>query len=606
MSIQQSLTSNAYKLVDSASTPDQIKAVQSHITQSIQNGTLMPYEGIPLIQQLTQKLQQANTPAPTNAPPPVAQQVMAKAAQATAPQMPSQGIAQGTASHGIDHLQTNLPTEHMAQGGIVAFDEGGEVEHFANQGLVQDSLPEITQAEFDALPAIDKMHYMQGITPQQRTNANIGARMTYGAPFLGLKSAVDTISNASKDFFTPSQIKPNPASPATPVATPASQAPGTIRPASADAAGISSLASDLTGASKDNPLLSALREQGANDPTKANPADTGNAPPSADAVDTLLAKVGNAKAGTGPVTWNDVQANTSDWEALKKPIGTLEDYEKEYEKGVGENKGLTERGTRLSKMEQENTSAEEKSPWLALMKAGIGAMKGTSPFALANIGAGAEEGLNDYIKAQDKISAKKDKIYDAQTALADAVRQEQLAKFNYGDKSKQADEAHNNTVAMHKIADKQATDKLNKEGAFQASKANAEIASADSRANMSAGVQLAIAKQDNEMKKYVADLTKTENLSVRTATAYHQAASDANAEFTALLGTKGVDPMGMGAVKSIAEATTLHNQLLLKHQLANGLKPMLPPGASTEAPTTGTLGAPRANTNAAFSFGYGS
>jgi hypothetical protein len=534
--------------------------------------------------------QMAQQPQPT-----VKDQVLASAvAEAQQAQAP-EGIAQGTASNGIDHLQTNLPTKDMAQGGIIAFDEGGEVQHFANQGLVQGQLPEITQAEFDALPAIDKMNYMQGITPQQRTNANVGARMTYGAPFLGLKSAVDTISNASKDFFTPSQVKPNVAAPTKPAT--ASPVTGTVRPASADAAGISSLASDFAGAGKDNPLLTALDNRGVPDKTK-------DGAPSADALDNLALRLtkGSRGAGSGNerVNWSDMTSSGAEWDAMKKPDRTIEDFMADKKTRMGENKGLTERELRLKKMEEETNTMEEKSPWLALMKAGIGTMKGTSQFALANIGAGAEEGLNDYIKAQDKIATKKEKIYDAQTNLADARRNEELAIMKYGEDSKQALDAHNNTVAMHKIADKQATEKMNKEGAFNASKANAELDSADSRASMAAGVQLAIAKQDNEMRKYVADLTKTSELSTKLATAYHQAAADTQAELTAIMGTKGVDPMGMGAVKSIAEASALYNKLLLKHQIANGLKPMLPPSASTGAESGATLPALTDKTAASF------
>jgi hypothetical protein len=555
--------------------------------------------------------QMAQQPQPT-----VKDQVLASAvAEAQQAQAP-EGIAQGTASNGIDHLQTNLPTQDMAKGGIIAFDEGGEVQRFANQGqvrftganqadtegyivdggypgspydqsifgygpramgaLVSDvvGLPgKLAWSPYDEKTGLQHRYEKEGFFPsvsgfEQNEIERIKA---------GNKKTKDIVTSAKandakKAMIQEAQING--------VANPQ------VRPASADAAGISSLASDFAGASKDNPLLTALDNQGVPDKVK-------DGAPSADALGDLALRLTKgsrgAGSGNGPVSWTDMTSNSAEIDALKKPDRTIEDFMADKKTRMGENKGLTEREARLRKMEEETNTMEEKSPWLALMKAGIGTMKGTSQFAFANIGAGAEEGLNDYIKSQDKIATKKEKIYDAQTNLADARRNEELAIMKYGEDSKQALDAHNNTVAMHKIADKQATEKMNKEGAFKASQANAEIASADSRASMAAGVQLAIAKQDNEMKKYVADLTKSSELSTKTATAYHQASQDALAELKAIIGDKGIDSTGMGVVKSEGEAQALFNRLLAKHQQANGLKLLLPPGASTVAPTAGII-----------------
>lgn len=87
------------------------------LTDGVQNGTVPAYIGIPLIQEKTQALkqQQALMGGMQQAQPPIAQEVLAEAAQATTPV-------------GIPGLQSNLPVATGAGGGIVAFAEGGEAD----------------------------------------------------------------------------------------------------------------------------------------------------------------------------------------------------------------------------------------------------------------------------------------------------------------------------------------------------------------------------------------------------------------------------------------------------------------------------------------------
>jgi hypothetical protein len=118
-----------------ANNPQEIQAIQKSLVAGVQNGSIQPYVGIPLIQELTQKLteakaQMAQSMAGAGMPqatqgqqapqPPIAQQVMQQAAQE---------------SQGLEALPSNLPQEY-AGGGIIAFEEGGEVERYQNQGLV--------------------------------------------------------------------------------------------------------------------------------------------------------------------------------------------------------------------------------------------------------------------------------------------------------------------------------------------------------------------------------------------------------------------------------------------------------------------------------------
>lgn len=111
MSIQQRISSEIYKLADSAVTPEQIKSVQAHVIKGVQDGSVPSYVGIPLLNDLNQKIgsiQTAGAQAQAMVQqPPVAQQVM------------------GQAEQGVETLPSHLPAQAMAGGGIVAFANGG-------------------------------------------------------------------------------------------------------------------------------------------------------------------------------------------------------------------------------------------------------------------------------------------------------------------------------------------------------------------------------------------------------------------------------------------------------------------------------------------------
>jgi hypothetical protein len=116
-----------------ARNPQEIQAIQKSLITGVQNGSIQPYIGIPLIQDLTKKLTEAKAKMaesiagagmqqPPAGGPPIAQQVMQQAAQADQ-------------SQGVEALPSNLPQSY-AGGGIIAFGGGGEVEHYVNQGVV--------------------------------------------------------------------------------------------------------------------------------------------------------------------------------------------------------------------------------------------------------------------------------------------------------------------------------------------------------------------------------------------------------------------------------------------------------------------------------------
>jgi len=119
-----------------ANRPDEIQAIQRSLIAGVQSGAIKSYVGIPLIQELTKKLSEvkakmaqsmvgAGMQQPQQGGVPIAQQVMAQAAQADQ-------------SQGVEALPSNLP-ESYAGGGIIAFEDGGKVERYQNTGYTGES-----------------------------------------------------------------------------------------------------------------------------------------------------------------------------------------------------------------------------------------------------------------------------------------------------------------------------------------------------------------------------------------------------------------------------------------------------------------------------------
>lgn len=121
------------------------------LQQAVQSGSLPAYIGIPLIQE---KLKQ--------------QKDMQGMEQAQAPQGPSiaeQVMQEAQGAQGVQALPTNLPQQY-AGGGIVAFEEGGEVERYqTGGGLYPYNAPEA-----------GRFRYGVGETPEERQRREAAER----------------------------------------------------------------------------------------------------------------------------------------------------------------------------------------------------------------------------------------------------------------------------------------------------------------------------------------------------------------------------------------------------------------------------------------------
>lgn len=135
-------------------------------------------------------------------------------------------------------------------------------------------------------------------------------------------------------------------------------------------------------------------------------------------------------------------------------VRSIGDYAKELQDYLGPDKNVALQRERLAKMEDRASRMERDAPYLALTEAGFGMMAGTSPFALTNIGTGAQMGLKSYAAAQDKFAALEEKRLNLVMNMDQAERREKIAVAEFGAKSKQAAEERNFKRQLQREHDK--------------------------------------------------------------------------------------------------------------------------------------------------------
>ena len=135
----------------------------------------------------------------------------------------------------------------------------------------------------------------------------------------------------------------------------------------------------------------------------------------------------------------DTKANTS--QVAQQPAESEDDYLRRrmalYKEFMGPNEDRTKLQDKIDAMEKRAARQEELAPYMALTEAGFKTMQGTSPFALTNLGAGAEAGIKSYGAAQDKMAALEEKRYALMNEAAKADRAERQAGITFGENSYQ-------------------------------------------------------------------------------------------------------------------------------------------------------------------------
>ena len=143
------------------------------------------------------------------------------------------------------------------------------------------------------------------------------------------------------------------------------------------------------------------------------------------------------KATKDPAKTQPTQTQAAQTQASQQTAETDEDYFRRrmalFKEAMGPNEDRTKLQEKIDAMEKRAARQEELAPYMALTEAGFKTMAGTSPFALTNLGAGAEAGIRSYGAAQDKMAALEEKRYALmnEAAKADRAERQAIAKFGF-------------------------------------------------------------------------------------------------------------------------------------------------------------------------------
>jgi hypothetical protein len=382
-------------------------------------------------------------------------------------QMPGQGkkpsIAEQTiASHEPGVAGLNLPDEMysektMAAGGIVAFDDGGTVAY--NRALMNSGVANAPFAGFGL--AEDANNYIGGLG-KDFIDSVTGLAWTTD-PKTGKLIRKSDLRNQSKNEIISAAAKD--------VANQYKGVPS-ASPTGIGSVPIGSVTEALrTNKSAETNPLAALA-------TRSPIADA--TPPKADVASTRTDS-GNTpnraftptKLNVPTVTATNVPYDQAMFDKLKEAPVTAQGERDRFNELIGKNEGLAALQERLAGMETKAKGEEEKAPWMALARAGLGMAAGKSPFALQNIAEGATAGMADYAAAKDKLAAAEEKRFGLQSQLAQAQRAEQLAAAKFGEDSAQHIKAQNHATDLAALTAKTTIDTTNASNQLKAAEANA-------------------------------------------------------------------------------------------------------------------------------------
>jgi len=341
----------------------------------------------------------------------------------------------------------------MAAGGIVAFDEGGlasddnpEWLQKINTGRKAQGLPPVTLTDMGMAPA--PKTWAKGPTSFGPSYLN-GVRQPLGWVPPDTQSAIPNVVTAAKPPDSPEAV--------------------------GDA-----LAKKMhaQGASEED-ILAALRKL----PNTTVNIGVNDKPPTKDGVAGLLqGSASNSVSSTGanrddlirPV---DVQAPTipdrsASYNALLQPTKTGADIRNELDAYMGSNTGLDDIKARLADMEKDSKEEERQAPWMSLARAGFAIAGGKSPYALQNVGEGAQVGLTDYAAAKERLGKDADKQMALRNQIAQSERAEKFAAYKFGEDSAERLQATNNTVRLKQLEAQSHTDVEQAKMTSEASKTN--------------------------------------------------------------------------------------------------------------------------------------
>lgn len=429
----------ARALATRAVSPEQIKAVQQQLIESIQSGTLPSYGGVPILEDLTRRLKmvssaqalQQGQAAPQQT---IKQQVLDAALQRQQPpQQPQPGLEQ---------LPSNLPVQ-MAGGGIVAFDEGGEVERYQFGGDTRMYPSVASSVDFETVyDRYNRQNRERGAqeaarvaelskTPEGRAQLAAQDRaalggvgrdllrpiaaagdVLFGGPvnalanvndavvnYLGIPRAARALGLAGPEYEqarSSFRIGSGTATPfydmlrAGPTATAAATTPASATPRGVD---------DLSNIFTPGIMPSA--------PAKPVAGGGGGGAPSFSRI--VAPKIAFTEAKLPPeIPIPDFAKDITKFD----PKAYRAEIDEETKKlGESQQPFLTAQKERMEKREARIEKEEKQAPWMSLMKAGLSMAQTPGRFGVA-LAKGAQSGIDDLVTAKAAINARKEKLDD--------------------------------------------------------------------------------------------------------------------------------------------------------------------------------------------------
>jgi len=301
--------------------------------------------------------------------------------------------------------------ESYASGGIVAFDEGGEVKNYAPGGFVPspmgDAVLPLMGSSGDLLARIEELKRSNPWMSEQQLKAQIAAEAT-----------VPQIPAVQQKMI---EGRPAP-----------------------------------TPLNYDRPTPQQIMSQVAQ-------RDRVAAAPTAPVV-----------SGIGRVEYVAPTDYSDEYDQNIRPEISAQDAMAKFQGLMGTDVGRQKMQKQLDSMESKAAKDEERAPWMALAEAGLGMAGGRSQFAIQNIAEGGTKGLKSYADARDRLNKAEERRFELSSKIAQAERAEQVAAATYGLQSEEAVKARNEANRLAKLGYKAnlASDKA--KGEFEAKKTNLE------------------------------------------------------------------------------------------------------------------------------------
>lgn len=176
-------------------------------------------------------------------------------------------------------------------------------------------------------------------------------------------------------------------------------------------------------------------------------------------------------SGLGNLDWTNITDNSSAYDKLRQAEKTPQALMEERAGLIGIDPNRAANDAKLKAMEAKTSKAEEDAPWMALAQFGlglVGARKGQVGETIAKSGISALQGLS---AAKEKVDAAREKQFDLATRQAQADRAEKVAGADYGLNSAEHIKAQNRAAELAKLGYKNELDVKNTTGQFEAKKA---------------------------------------------------------------------------------------------------------------------------------------